>query len=132
MELSGSVWTREQAQRAVAVAQGVHGVETVVNRMDVEDEGLPRFSGPEGSAAQMLQLYRRLQPVLQDLDEGGIESMKLSGRGSWRVVLDGGAAIELFGRLLSLQLTNFKMLPARRRSPRSARSPSGASRRRSW
>lgn len=62
---------------------------------DVEDDGLPRFSGPEGSAAQMLQLYRRLQPVLQDLDEGGIESMKLSGRGSWRVVLDGGAAIEL-------------------------------------
>jgi hypothetical protein len=27
-------------------------------------------------------------------------------------------AIELFGRLLSLQLTNFKMLPARRRAPR--------------
>lgn len=38
VELSGSVWTREQAQRAVAVAQGVHGVETVVNRMEMEDE----------------------------------------------------------------------------------------------
>jgi cell division protein FtsQ len=62
---------------------------------DVEDDGLPRFSGPEGSAAQMLQLYGRLQPVLQALDEGGIESMKLSGRGSWRVVLDGGAVLEL-------------------------------------
>jgi cell division protein FtsQ len=62
---------------------------------DVEDEGLPRFTGPDGSAPQMLQLYRRLQPVLQALDEGGIESMKLSGRGSWRVVLDGGAAVEL-------------------------------------
>jgi cell division protein FtsQ len=62
---------------------------------DVEDEGLPRFTGPDGSAPQMLQLYRRLQPVLQALDEGGIEAMKLSGRGSWRVVLDGGAAVEL-------------------------------------
>lgn len=38
VELSGSVWTREQAQRAVAVAQGVHGVDTVVNRMDIEHE----------------------------------------------------------------------------------------------
>jgi cell division protein FtsQ len=62
---------------------------------DVEDEGLPRFTGPEGSAAQMLQLFRRLQPVLQALDEGGIESMKLSGRGSWKVVLDSGVTVEL-------------------------------------
>lgn len=38
VELSGSVWTREQAQRAVSVAQGVHGVETVVNRMEIEHE----------------------------------------------------------------------------------------------
>jgi cell division protein FtsQ len=62
---------------------------------DVEDEGLPRFTGPDDSAPQMLGLYRRLLPVLQGLDEGGIESMKLSGRGSWRVVLDGGAVVEL-------------------------------------
>jgi cell division protein FtsQ len=37
----------------------------------------------------------RASAVLQALDEGGIESMKLSGRGSWRVVLDGGAVLEL-------------------------------------
>lgn len=40
--------------------------------------------------------------------------------GELGVVVDGHMvpAIELFGRLLSLQLTNFKMLPAQRRSPR--------------
>jgi len=38
VELSGSVWTRDQSHRAVAVAQGVHGVATVVNRMEIEAE----------------------------------------------------------------------------------------------
>jgi hypothetical protein len=38
VELSGSVWTREEAHRALSVAHGVGGVETVVNRMEVEEE----------------------------------------------------------------------------------------------
>jgi hypothetical protein len=38
VELSGSVWTRDEAQRAMSVAHGVAGVETVVNRMEIEDE----------------------------------------------------------------------------------------------
>lgn len=38
VELSGSVNTHEEADRAVRVAQRVRGVETVVNRMDVEEE----------------------------------------------------------------------------------------------
>jgi hypothetical protein len=38
VELSGSVWTRDQAHRAVSVARSVPGVETVVNRMDIESE----------------------------------------------------------------------------------------------
>jgi hypothetical protein len=38
VELSGSVWTREEAQRAMSVAHGVEGVETVVNRMEIEAE----------------------------------------------------------------------------------------------
>lgn len=38
VELSGSVWTREEAQRAMSVAHAVDGVETVVNRMEIEDE----------------------------------------------------------------------------------------------
>lgn len=61
---------------------------------DVEDDALPSLKGPEGSAPAMLSLYRRLQPVLARL-ELGITRMQLSGRGSWRVELDSGAALEL-------------------------------------
>jgi hypothetical protein len=38
VELSGSVFTRSEAVRAVSVAQGVQGVATVVNRMDIVEE----------------------------------------------------------------------------------------------
>ncbi|HEU0302910.1 MAG TPA: BON domain-containing protein [Longimicrobium sp.] len=38
VELSGSVWTREESHRAMDVARGVSGVETVVNRMEIEAE----------------------------------------------------------------------------------------------
>lgn len=52
VELSGSVWTRDQARRAIAVARGVEGVETVVNRMEIEEERErlhPRDDFDEGS-----------------------------------------------------------------------------------
>ena len=61
---------------------------------DVEQDGLPTLAGPEGSARQMLALYRRLQPVLERL-ELSIDHLQLSGRGSWRAELASGAAIEL-------------------------------------
>lgn len=51
VELSGSVWTRDQAHRAVSVARSVPGVETVVNRMEIEEvrERLhPRDDSDEG------------------------------------------------------------------------------------
>jgi cell division protein FtsQ len=62
---------------------------------DVEDEALPRLAGPEGSAPQMLAMLRRLEPVLERLDAGDIETLALSGRGGWRVELDDGAVIAL-------------------------------------
>ncbi len=71
-----------------------HGEVFEANVGDVEDDSLPSFSGPEGSAAAMLALHRRLQPTLSRL-EMGIAGMHLSGRGSWRVDLDSGAAIEM-------------------------------------
>ena len=46
IELSGSVWTEEEADRAVRAAQRVPGVETVVNRLDVEDDGHRHGRGP--------------------------------------------------------------------------------------
>jgi cell division protein FtsQ len=61
---------------------------------DVEQDGLPRFTGPEGSAPQLLAMYRRLQPVLDRLDFT-IDRLEISGRGSWRAELDSGATLEL-------------------------------------
>jgi cell division protein FtsQ len=72
-----------------------HGEVFEANLGDVEDEGLPTFSGPEGSAARMLAMYQRLLPVLGRLDEAGIDSLAMSPRGSWRVELDSGATLEL-------------------------------------
>lgn len=65
------------------------------NLGDVEDDGLPTFSGPEGSAAQMLAMYRELQPVFEQRMQAGIDTLTLSSRGSWAVELDKGASIEL-------------------------------------
>ena len=61
---------------------------------DVEDENLPTLAGPDGSAAQMLALHLRLQPLFARLDMA-IERLELSSRGSWRVELDSGATVEL-------------------------------------
>jgi cell division protein FtsQ len=71
-----------------------HGEVFDANVGDVEDDNLPRFAGPDGSAPQMLALHGRLQPVFARL-ELAIERLHLSGRGSWRAELDSGAAVEL-------------------------------------
>lgn len=65
-----------------------------VNLGDVEDDSLPTFSGPEGSSARMLAFFRQLQPLFDRLD-ARIETLTLSGRGSWHVDLDSGAEVEL-------------------------------------
>jgi cell division protein FtsQ len=61
---------------------------------DVEQDGLPSFAGPDGSARRVLAMYRRLQPVLARLDLV-IDKLQLTGRGSWRAELDSGALVEL-------------------------------------
>jgi cell division protein FtsQ len=71
-----------------------HGEVFEANVGDVEDDSLPEFSGPDGSSAQVLAMYRRLVPVFQPL---GIEitALALSGRGSWKAELENGTAVEL-------------------------------------
>ena len=66
------------------------------NGGDAEQDGLPRLSGPEGEAAQVLHMYGLLQPVFEPM-EMDIEALELSGRGGWHVVLEGGAVLELGG-----------------------------------
>jgi cell division protein FtsQ len=64
------------------------------NLGDVEDDSLPSLSGPDGSSVHMLAMLQQLQPVLARVD-ARIDSVLLSGRGSWRVELDSGAEVEL-------------------------------------
>lgn len=87
----------------VALWLGEDGNERLVNDFgavfeanlgDVEDERLPQFSGPDGSAAAMLALYRRLQPLFAAYQLQP-EALQLSGRGSWRLELDTGASVVL-------------------------------------
>jgi cell division protein FtsQ len=87
----------------VALWQGEDGNDRLVNDFgevfeanvgDVEDQNLPQFSGPEGSSAPMLALYRRLLPLLAERRMEPV-ALQLSGRGSWRVELDTGATLVL-------------------------------------
>ncbi|HEY4068684.1 MAG TPA: cell division protein FtsQ/DivIB [Burkholderiaceae bacterium] len=64
------------------------------NMGDVEDDSLPTLRGPDGSSSEALTLYGLLQPVFA-LMNAHIDTLALSGRGSWRVELDTGAEVEL-------------------------------------
>jgi len=94
---------RLEEHRAAALWQGEEGNDRLVNAQgevfeanlgDVEDENLPTFAGPDGRAAEMLSMYRRLQPALQPL-QAAVDTLQLSRRGSWRVALDNGASVEI-------------------------------------
>jgi cell division protein FtsQ len=58
------------------------------------DDKLPRLDGPPEQAGQVLGMYRMMVPLFAPY-EIGIEELGLSSRGSWHVVLDTGALIEL-------------------------------------
>jgi cell division protein FtsQ len=58
------------------------------------DDRLPRLDGPIEQSAQVLDMYRALAPLFRSRDLS-IDELSLSGRGSWRVKLDSGAALEL-------------------------------------
>lgn len=94
---------RLEEHRAVAYWETEQGDEQLVNAFgevflanlgDVEDELLPQLSGPRGSAAQVLQMWRELELVVKRLDLS-VQRLTLSGRGSWRAELDNAAVIEM-------------------------------------
>lgn len=64
------------------------------NTGDIENEDLPRLIGPDGQGMQVLQMYRSLQQLFTPLD-ATIEELTLTGRGGWRMQLDGGAVFEM-------------------------------------
>ena len=61
---------------------------------EVEREGLPRLSGPEGSAVEVLRMYYALDPVFTAIG-APVAALTWRDRGSWLVQLDNGASIEL-------------------------------------
>lgn len=106
-----AVVRREFPNRLKAILQehqavgywGAEGDSTLVNSFgevfeanvdEVEQDELPRLDGPQGQSAQVLAMYRALQPLFERL-ELSIEELELTGRGSWRAKLDTGASIEL-------------------------------------
>jgi cell division protein FtsQ len=64
------------------------------NAGDTENEDLPRLVGPDGQGQQVLEVYRSLNALFTPLD-ASIEELELTGRGGWRLLLDGGAVIEM-------------------------------------
>jgi cell division protein FtsQ len=95
-----------QLQEHQAVAYwGAEGESRMVNSFgevfeanvgEAEQESMPRLTGPEGQAAQVLAMYQALEPLFDDvaLVLGQVE---LSVHGGWRAGLDEGAVIELGG-----------------------------------
>ena len=64
------------------------------NPGELDREDLPRLAGPEGSAAQVLAMYRALKPLMERMDLG-VDQLVLSGRGGWTLHLASGATVEL-------------------------------------
>ena len=64
---------------AESLLLNTHGEVFQANLGDVEDEWLPVLSGPTGTSAHMLTLWRRLNEAMAPLEDG-VERLALSGR----------------------------------------------------
>lgn len=93
-----------QLQEHQAVAYwGVDGDSRLVNSFgevfeanlgELEQDDLPRLSGPDGQSAQVLAMHRTLQPLLTPMDLT-LDQLDLTPRGGWRAQLDTGTTLEL-------------------------------------
>lgn len=61
---------------------------------ELEFDALPQLNGPTGQAGLVLQAYTLLAPLFEKLD-AALDSLELTGQGSWRARLDTGAELEL-------------------------------------
>lgn len=97
-EFPGGLRVELQEHDAVAFWGGETGSALVnsqgevfeANVGDVEQEGLPRLTGPQGSSAEVLQMHGVLQPLFEPLGMA-VDALELTGRGGWRATLDTGA-----------------------------------------
>jgi len=72
----------------------VQGEVFEANLGEIEQEKLPRLSGPASQAGQILRVYQALRPMFERLSLS-IEELMLTGRGAWRMRLDNGAEVML-------------------------------------
>jgi cell division protein FtsQ len=63
---------------------------------EVEQEAMPRLTGPDGQAAQVLAMHQALAPLFEDMDLT-LDQLELTVHGGWRAGLGEGAVIELGG-----------------------------------
>jgi cell division protein FtsQ len=101
-EFPNRLRVRLQEHKAVAL-WGADGETRLVNSFgevfeanagDVEPDELPRLSGPQGQAPQVLAMYEALKPLFDTVDLG-VDRVSLTARGSWQVELDTGGVVEL-------------------------------------
>lgn len=85
-----AMWGADSESRLV----NTYGEVFEANPGDVEQDDMPRLVGPEGTAGDVLAMYRGLKPLMEKLDLA-IEQLVLTGRGGWTLHLDSGATVEL-------------------------------------
>lgn len=71
-----------------------HGEIFEPNLGELDDDDLPRLSGPDNQSETVLQTYNALRPAFEGMGHP-IAQLDLSPRGSWRVRSARGAVIEL-------------------------------------
>ena len=64
------------------------------NLGDLEDDELPRLSGPDNQSGEVLAMYQALQQPATALG-GTLMGLDLTPRGSWRMTMSTGARVEL-------------------------------------
>ncbi len=95
---------RVTVQEHQAVAWwGQDGSSKLVNRQgevfeasadDDETDVLPQLAGPDDQAPRVKALFERLKPLFDAVDTT-VQRLELTAQGSWRLVLDNAARIEL-------------------------------------
>ncbi|WP_310625938.1 cell division protein FtsQ/DivIB [Limnohabitans sp.] len=64
------------------------------NAGDLDDDKMPRLSGPDSQSLQVLSMYLALAPAFKELTLA-LDSLELTERGSWRARLQHGGVMEL-------------------------------------
>ena len=83
-------WGEDRESRMV----NSYGEVFEANVGDVDDDKMPRLSGPDSQSQQVLAMYLALAPAFKELTLS-LDSLALTDRGSWRAKLAQGAVIEL-------------------------------------